>query len=84
MEQLQVVVFTDGDGAGKPVGTVIERQNQRARKIGRVERAGGVAKVVVEAEEAAASKELAQMSEHRIARGVFLASVPGTRATVCQ
>jgi hypothetical protein len=69
VQRLEVVVFANCDRAGK-AGAVIERKNQRSRKIGGIKGAGGVAKMVVKAQKPATREKLPQSGQHRLPRGI--------------
>src|SRR5689334_8186666 len=71
-----MVVFADGDQPGGGIGSVIEGKDERARKIGSVESAGGMADVVVKTEKATAGEKLAQTGEHCFTSGALFVAVP--------
>src|SRR5262249_44623879 len=72
---LEIVVFADRDQSGGGIGSMIERKDERAREIGGVKCAGGMAKVVIETEKAPAGKKQAQAGEHRFTSGALFLPV---------
>ena len=65
VERLDRIVFTERDLSSGAMGAKIESKDERARKIGSVEGAGRVAKMMIEKREAASGEKLAKMRECR-------------------